>query len=387
MAWKNVSEVETKEEKTQAQMLKEDLFPELYGKLNLSQFVNPDQTVRIDELGKHLGKLGFSEGVIEKVKNYLEKKTANREEVRSQLTLEYEQIQTIDKGLTDLGITVKGQQRTELILQILSHEVNISDSAHLTIWIIVGKGEGFGNEENIEIELTDEMEKAVYIRNHSEEIVRFKENSNSVKEFDEQLLPELKDDVLLHQWFVASKTYEFIMKRDFARAKMLREEGKGWAKGHKYDPSEFMKGVYEQFKLLGGTDMEWLSASLGFDVSRIKEANELNELLRSASKTLEPDYLFVYIETVLKPLFGGTEEMQVGEAEVKRLDEIKNVIQKLSEEDRKILLKLIRARINELDERIKKVVRKEDKEKIESTIKYLEKQYLEKLKKIIEHPK
>jgi len=57
---KKEEEEGSKEEKTQAQMLKEDLFPELYGELNLSQFVNPDQTVRIDELGKHLGKLGFS---------------------------------------------------------------------------------------------------------------------------------------------------------------------------------------------------------------------------------------------------------------------------------------------------------------------------------------
>jgi len=50
------------EEKTQAQMLKEDLFPELYDKLNLSQFIlDPEKgTVDIPKLEAYLRKLGFS---------------------------------------------------------------------------------------------------------------------------------------------------------------------------------------------------------------------------------------------------------------------------------------------------------------------------------------
>jgi len=73
MPWKNVSEVGSKEEKTQAKKLEEDLFPELYDKLNLSQFIlDPEKgTVDIPKLKDYLGKKGFSEGVVKKVEEYL----------------------------------------------------------------------------------------------------------------------------------------------------------------------------------------------------------------------------------------------------------------------------------------------------------------------------
>ena len=265
-----------KEEKTQAKMLEEELFPGLYYKLNLSQFVNPDGTVtpeKLDALRTHLASLGFSEDVIEEVKNYLEGKTEDPKHVKSQIALEYEQIQTIDEGLTKLGITLTDEQRMDLILQILSHEVNISDGVPLKIWIAVGKGEGFGNEKMIEIELTDEMEKAVYIRNHSEEIVKLKENSNSVEEFDKQIFPELRDDVSLHKWFFGSKISECTSKRDFKGAQTWKGEAGEWAQEHGYDAAEFMQGVYDQFKLMGGSDIEWLSASVGFDISKVEAVN------------------------------------------------------------------------------------------------------------------
>ena len=45
-------EKETKEEKTQSKKLEEDLFPNLYSELNLSQFVNEDETVRTRNPGE-----------------------------------------------------------------------------------------------------------------------------------------------------------------------------------------------------------------------------------------------------------------------------------------------------------------------------------------------
>jgi len=60
---KKEEEKGTKEEKTQEYLLKY-VFENLYDQLNLSQFVNPDQTVRIDELGNYLKFLGFKEETI-----------------------------------------------------------------------------------------------------------------------------------------------------------------------------------------------------------------------------------------------------------------------------------------------------------------------------------
>jgi hypothetical protein len=352
-----------KEEKTQEYLLKK-LFGDLYNTLNLSQFVIDKEkgTVDIPKLEAYLREKGFSEDAIKEVKNYLEGKTEDWEHVQSQIALEYEQIQTIDKGLTGLGITLTDEQRMDLILQILSHEVNISDGVPLKIWIAVGKGEGFGNEKMIEIELTDEMEKAVYIRNHSEEIVKLKEKSNSVEEFDKQIFPELRDDESLHQWFFGSKISECTSKGDFKGAQTWKGEAGEWAQEHGYNAAEFMRGVYEQFKLIGGSDVEWLSASVGFDISKVEAVNaeKVSSLIVSFVEFAEENEKFKqWIE----------ENVNMVELEKVKNELMEKGLEKSSEETKKVIEDVVKA----LDEIIEKTVDEEVKRIVEIMKEWLEK--------------
>jgi len=276
----------------------------------------------------------------------------------------------------------------KLVNRLLSQKVNINDAKPTEIIVSVKRGR-YG-EYVFKIQITQEMEEAIALFQKSGEYAIILPNIPSVMkaktpekktEILTSLLPEpLRDNALYFQWYFGSQAYVAAEEGNYPLAQEWLNYAPEWAKKHGHKPSEFMKGVYEQFKLLGGTDREWLSASLGFDVSRIKEANELNELLRSASKTLEPDYLFVYIETVLKPLFGGTEEMQVGEAFAKSEEFFKNMLSKAkSEESLNMAIDLIRKTVEFVDILIEKAVSKnqealveklkELKEKLEDLVK------------------
>jgi len=111
------------EEKTQERLLKK-LFGDLYDKLGLFQFVNPDGTVRtkkLEALKTYLREKGFSENAIKGVGEYLagDKRGDKQllDEVAAQIWLEYKQINAIRSALKEAFETIEDENLRQYLLE------------------------------------------------------------------------------------------------------------------------------------------------------------------------------------------------------------------------------------------------------------------------------
>ena len=112
-----------KEEKTQAEMLEKDLFPGLYDKLNLSQFVIDKEkgTVDIPKLEAYLREKGFSEDAIKGVEEYLagDKRGDKQfsDEIAARIYLENEEINAIRSALKEAFETIEDENLRQYLLE------------------------------------------------------------------------------------------------------------------------------------------------------------------------------------------------------------------------------------------------------------------------------
>ncbi|MEM4336372.1 MAG: hypothetical protein QXY61_05210, partial [Candidatus Anstonellales archaeon] len=93
-----------------------------------------------------------------------------------------------------------------------------------------------------------------------------------------------------------------------------------------------------------------------------------------------PNYLDEYIEKVLRPMFGGTEEMQAGEAVVNQIEELrKRIEEEHGKEARELLDELIRDTLEMAEKNLENL----DKERMERVKEIIEKEIIEKTKELI----
>ena len=173
-------EKETKEEKTQAEMLEKDLFPGLYDKLNLSQFVIDKEkgTVDIPKLEAYLREKGFSEDAIKGVEEYLagDKRGDKQfsDKVAAQIRLEYDCIASVRTELLNQAKTtgwlhdylyengkLNEDNLNKTVRAVLDLRPNLKDNKPLVIprmVVIKGKGDKFSALDE-KIELGKEIEK------------------------------------------------------------------------------------------------------------------------------------------------------------------------------------------------------------------------------------
>jgi|GEM_PF-2427936 len=402
-------EKETKEEKTQAEMLEKDLFPGLYYKLNLSQFVNEDKTAKKDELKAYLEFLGFSEETIKCVLDYLDGKGDPK---TTELSVKYEydynpNIQRKSKEFNELV----GSIEKELEKTVGDERARKEGAFRVALSLIEKKEKDIPkvmecnislnfkiNDKLVRIQRRVDVPITDPVRKELKDIQKFKPQEltndqqiiiNNVPQiatvaakgwktlFDSNASEQEKEEALKNYW-------EFLVRigvsENKANEMVARLSGDASNELHKQGRNDEAEKLYTLAKDLlvnkYGMSLDDFNRAFFSGVADINLENAPNEaikLIADAYETLKPDYFYEFIETIVRPLFGGTEEMQAGEFEVGKLEKAKEFLMKVSEEDRKALLNIISERIEELNEKISEWVKKEEKEIIETAIKQLEK--------------
>jgi hypothetical protein len=399
-------EKETKEEKTQEYLLKK-LFGDLYDQLNLSQFVKEDKTVKKDELKAYLEFLGFSEETIKCVSDYLDGKGGPK---TTELSVKYEydynpNIQRKSKEFNELV----GSIEKELEKTVGDERARKEGAFRVALSLIEKKDIPKVMECNISLnfKINDELVRIQRIvdvpitdpvRKELGDIQKFKPQEltndqqiiiNNVPQIatvaakdwktllDSNASEQEKEEALKNYW-------EFLVRigvsENKANEMVARVSGDASNELHKQGRNDEAEKLYTLAKDLlvnkYGMSLDDFNRAFFSGVADINLENAPNEaikLIADAYETLKPDYFYEFIETIIRPLFGGTEEMQAGEFEVGKLEKAKEFLMKVSEEDRKALLNIISERIEELNEKISEGVKEEEKEIIETAIKQLKK--------------
>ncbi|MGB9719821.1 MAG: hypothetical protein ACPL06_04495 [Candidatus Anstonellales archaeon] len=414
-------EKETKEEKTQADLLKK-VFGEkkgsLYYQLNLDQFVVIDKekgkvegNVEIQKLQRYLEFLGFSSGAIALVFEYLRGK-GNLETVEQTIELEYK---------NNINIQNKSEIFNELVRSVENDLGNIIQNENIrkSVAFSISLGISIGRKTDLDHLMADILitidklplktpEKNSIVSSVATDLTfssKTKEILSQLQNFEEQeltgdekiivensvkigkmwgktlteltgsyLSPEQKRELLdEYRKFLISLR----ISKDKANKMTAELAGRAYNELMKQGRDKEAKELYSAAKnLLVGTygmSLDEFNKSFLSGIMDINLENSPKELIETFKYGAGLITFEEFIETYIRPLFGGTEEMQAGEAVVKQIEDLKKMIEeKYGEEKGREMDEIIKRVLDGMEENIDKFT-EEERERIERLIELLRK--------------